>query len=129
MRVLNVCLCLFCVSSIYFIFFFFFQAEDGIRDLIVTGVQTCALPILPGQKGCAQSRVEVHPRRRCSLCSLRRVYGRKRTHREVGVIRKPRLKENAQMLWGVSLVFLCIGSLLDLEKGVWLGITGIAGIT
>src|SRR5256886_8332792 len=29
----------------YFIFFFF-QAEDGIRDLTVTGVQTCALPIL-----------------------------------------------------------------------------------
>src|SRR5216683_7746051 len=28
------------------LFFFFFQAEDGIRDLIVTGVQTCALPIL-----------------------------------------------------------------------------------
>src|SRR2546421_9593342 len=27
--------------------FFFFQAEDGIRDLIVTGVQTCALPISP----------------------------------------------------------------------------------
>src|SRR2546421_8262037 len=32
--------------STMFIFFFFFQAEDGIRDLIVTGVQTCALPIL-----------------------------------------------------------------------------------
>src|SRR5215469_17813118 len=28
--------------------FFFFQAEDGIRDLYVTGVQTCALPISPG---------------------------------------------------------------------------------
>src|SRR5688572_33062985 len=28
------------------VFFFFFQAEDGIRDLTVTGVQTCALPIL-----------------------------------------------------------------------------------
>src|SRR2546430_2622837 len=27
------------------IIFFFFQAEDGIRDLTVTGVQTCALPI------------------------------------------------------------------------------------
>src|SRR2546428_5730974 len=27
---------------------FFFQAEDGIRDLIVTGVQTCALPICSG---------------------------------------------------------------------------------
>src|SRR5205823_11764231 len=26
--------------------FFFFQAEDGIRDKLVTGVQTCALPIL-----------------------------------------------------------------------------------
>src|SRR2546430_8664301 len=28
-----------------FLYFFFFQAEDGIRDLTVTGVQTCALPI------------------------------------------------------------------------------------
>src|SRR2546425_10579079 len=30
----------------FFFFFFFFQAEDGIRDKLVTGVQTCALPIL-----------------------------------------------------------------------------------
>src|SRR2546430_6131088 len=30
---------------LYVCFFFFFQAEDGIRDLTVTGVQTCALPI------------------------------------------------------------------------------------
>src|SRR5688572_4555083 len=30
----------------YLLYFFFFQAEDGIRDLTVTGVQTCALPIL-----------------------------------------------------------------------------------
>src|SRR2546422_4921674 len=28
--------------------FFFFQAEDGIRDVAVTGVQTCALPISAG---------------------------------------------------------------------------------
>src|SRR2546429_7399518 len=28
---------------------FFFQAEDGIRDVAVTGVQTCALPILRGE--------------------------------------------------------------------------------
>src|SRR2546429_3821599 len=28
-----------------YIYFFFFQAEDGIRDVAVTGVQTCALPI------------------------------------------------------------------------------------
>src|SRR5699024_11360667 len=33
-------LCIFC-------FVFFFQAEDGIRDRNVTGVQTCALPIYP----------------------------------------------------------------------------------
>src|SRR2546430_6992359 len=30
---------------------FFFQAEDGIRDLTVTGVQTCALPILGERVG------------------------------------------------------------------------------
>src|SRR6266852_8236561 len=29
----------------WLVFFFFFQAEDGIRDATVTGVQTCALPI------------------------------------------------------------------------------------
>ena len=38
-------LCFFFV----FLFVFFFQAEDGIRDRLVTGVQTCALPIFfPG---------------------------------------------------------------------------------
>src|SRR5690606_40525827 len=31
------------------LFHFFFQAEDGIRDFHVTGVQTCALPILFGE--------------------------------------------------------------------------------
>src|SRR5207247_7853455 len=35
-----------CVNLVYF-FIFFFQAEDGIRDPLVTGVQTCALPICP----------------------------------------------------------------------------------
>src|SRR5438067_8375055 len=33
------------VCSVFFTCFFFFQAEDGIRDRNVTGVQTCALPI------------------------------------------------------------------------------------
>src|SRR2546427_8340415 len=33
------------------IVFFFFQAEDGIRDLTVTGVQTCALPISWSARG------------------------------------------------------------------------------
>src|SRR5437762_5471468 len=33
------------LKSLSISFFFFFQAEDGIRDTSVTGVQTCALPI------------------------------------------------------------------------------------
>src|SRR5256885_7883612 len=33
------------LSSVSWCVFFFFQAEDGIRDYKVTGVQTCALPI------------------------------------------------------------------------------------
>src|SRR5207249_9359873 len=38
-------------KCVYFSLFFFFQAEDGIRDRNVTGVQTCALPIfLPGER-------------------------------------------------------------------------------
>src|SRR5438270_1177940 len=40
-------------------FVFFFQAEDGIRDLTVTGVQTCALPIW-----CQKVRAAVHAARR-----------------------------------------------------------------
>src|SRR5690349_7673903 len=36
-------------ESTFFVFFFF-QAEDGIRDLYVTGVQTCALPISSGSR-------------------------------------------------------------------------------
>src|SRR3982751_6997026 len=37
------CLLTFCTTS--HSYYLFFQEEDGIRDLIVTGVQTCALPI------------------------------------------------------------------------------------
>src|SRR5215208_1249190 len=36
----------------YRLLYFFFQAEDGIRDGHVTGVQTCALPIAMGGGGC-----------------------------------------------------------------------------
>src|SRR5205809_1803016 len=39
-------LCTFKVRGVsHIVHFFFFQAEDGIRDVAVTGVQTCALPI------------------------------------------------------------------------------------
>src|SRR5690606_40028459 len=66
-------------------FFFFFQAEDGIRDFHVTGVQTCALPILPGSQtrppallplaGCAGHRRRTQgavPRERAVRCPHRR---------------------------------------------------------
>src|SRR5699024_11287735 len=36
---------MYCVLSLVGLALFFFQAEDGIRDRNVTGVQTCALPI------------------------------------------------------------------------------------
>src|SRR2546429_4568366 len=40
------------------IVFFFFQAEDGIRDVAVTGVQTCALPILDVVIATGESAIE-----------------------------------------------------------------------
>src|SRR5687767_8312892 len=40
----------FRAMSDFFSFCFFFQAEDGIRDKLVTGVQTCALPIFPHRR-------------------------------------------------------------------------------
>src|SRR5256885_1490093 len=44
--------------TLIFVVFFFFQAEDGIRDYKVTGVQTCALPICRGanEEDSARSR-------------------------------------------------------------------------
>src|SRR2546430_13067899 len=47
-----------CTISHRVLFFFFFQAEDGIRDLTVTGVQTCALPISFAGAACGSP----HPR-------------------------------------------------------------------
>src|SRR2546421_2682383 len=46
--------------------FFFFQAEDGIRDLIVTGVQTCALPI--DRKSTRLTPVTIRSRMPSSAC-------------------------------------------------------------
>src|SRR6266576_3422567 len=47
-------------AGIVWFSFFFFQAEDGIRDLYVTGVQTCALPIWqqtrPGRRAVSRAQ-------------------------------------------------------------------------
>src|SRR5207248_3436429 len=44
-------------------YFFFFQAEDGIRDRTVTGVQTCALPISPAQTNAPHRNRDSQPLR------------------------------------------------------------------
>src|SRR5689334_23809079 len=53
--------------SVIYLYFFFFQAEDGIRDGTVTGVQTCALPIskiLERQSRPVKQLKNVQPRRK-----------------------------------------------------------------
>src|SRR5260221_10224001 len=54
---------IFSSSDYSCVFFFFFQAEDGIRDHCVTGVQTCALPICLASPRClnAPSTSSVKP--------------------------------------------------------------------
>src|SRR2546427_5526006 len=52
---------------LFVLFFFFFQAEDGIRDLTVTGVQTCALPIFPG--GLTFVALSVDAQRACGVAT------------------------------------------------------------
>src|SRR5256886_9819791 len=68
------------VSSSVSVLFFFFQAEDGIRDLTVTGVQTCALPILRRRRRAERGRSILCPEccpmtRRRSPDPARRSYG------------------------------------------------------
>src|SRR3712207_7451718 len=66
--------------------FFFFQAEDGIRDIGVTGVQTCALPIL-GRRfpACPRRTCAAGPDRRASVRRTRRPPSKPRSEeRRVG---------------------------------------------
>src|SRR5256886_10882242 len=51
---------------------FFFQAEDGIRDLTVTGVQTCALPILRSFASLRMTSEQEAQTRRSGACFWRR---------------------------------------------------------
>src|SRR6266496_6276736 len=63
---------------------FFFQAEDGIRDLYVTGVQTCALPISsccrhsswPSSSTCSRRRWASKPKQPCWKRSEERRVGK-----------------------------------------------------
>src|SRR5207248_7072600 len=54
---------------LFLVCFFFFQAEDGIRDRTVTGVQTCALPIFwPGGAGFRPRGASTRPSRPLGRC-------------------------------------------------------------
>src|SRR3989440_8536593 len=53
---------------------FFFQAEDGIRDLIVTGVQTCALPIYSEEVSRAAARALPRSLTICAESALIRTF-------------------------------------------------------
>src|SRR5688500_20367705 len=71
--------------------FFFFQAEDGIRDYKVTGVQTCALPISTGQgprhaagRGSGAGQQRRRSPRRQSRGLRPRAGGRRSEERRVG---------------------------------------------
>src|SRR5207245_8362194 len=76
------------VCSLHLPWYFFFQAEDGIRDATVTGVQTCALPIYPDvQCDLADLRLvevpdRVDPRRHVAeLCAV--------PEEELGLVARP----------------------------------------
>src|SRR5260221_7823935 len=55
----------------FFYLFFFFQAEDGIRDHCVTGVQTCALPILHSLLFLVQKKERVYISQHSSIFTPR----------------------------------------------------------
>src|SRR5699024_11605056 len=66
---------------------FFFQAEDGIRDRNVTGVQTCALPIstLCAHEGCANSNLlGSHQTNAGNICPCPQKAPRRSEERRVG---------------------------------------------
>src|SRR2546430_6405697 len=69
-----------CATTRSHLCFFFFQAEDGIRDLTVTGVQTCALPIC----------------RACCCCCRRRL---RRRRRHPGREERPRSRPEGKERW------------------------------
>jgi len=81
------------------LFFFFFQAEDGIRDIGVTGVQTCALPIwalllrAAGDGGIASGELPADPLRRRALAAARRRILQLREAEEIGDDAFHRLEE------------------------------------
>src|SRR5437870_8994298 len=77
------------------VFFFFFQAEDGIRDGHVTGVQTCALPIWIRVEGEVRSASEVADNIRDAVLEVRAGFNLARAATGVlpGILQEKRSEE------------------------------------
>src|SRR5438552_6847901 len=83
------------MASRQYRFFFFFQAEDGIRDDLVTGVQTCALPILISLRG---TRTRIVYGRLITTCPITTV----RTERGTPSVWKSRSSEIPKTTKGIT---------------------------
>src|SRR5688572_33428635 len=82
------------VSGVSSSYYFFFQAEDGIRDLTVTGVQTCALPISHrSRRGLALAPAGDRPCAGAALRNRRPHRGRQVAQRSLRGRRRPRSEE------------------------------------
>src|SRR5438445_10110399 len=81
--------------------FFFFQAEDGIRDIGVTGVQTCALPISSAAPPAAPARSRRRGRARAPLEERRRrlAWVQKNNRPQTTEIGRASCRERVKMLW------------------------------
>src|SRR2546422_10756497 len=96
--------------------FFFFQAEDGIRDVAVTGVQTCALPISSmrcaggpaffagstGARGCLVGPARSEERRvgkSVDLGGRRIIKKKKKKNRQIDPVIENKLNHNYMMSW------------------------------
>src|SRR3712207_6818485 len=88
-----------CFLLVFYFFVFFFQAEDGIRDIGVTGVQTCALPI------CASRVVD-------RLTSARLLQARGRHNGALRLLETLRVATEAAGRTGDLLVILALKALV-----------------
>src|SRR5256884_4939636 len=65
-------------SQVSSLVFFFFQAEDGIRDVAVTGVQTCALPICFGRRQISKTSCSISGPTLTTIARIPRGKGKRR---------------------------------------------------
>src|SRR5256884_9942642 len=81
-------------------FFFFFQAEDGIRDVAVTGVQTCALPISLRLAPRPIVTAETSPRKtNCTSAFLTKISGSPNAPAAIG---KREIFSSNKSIWGLA---------------------------